>query len=1488
MRTLTTNDFEAANIEFIQFWVMDPFNEDSENSSGGEFYFNLGNISEDLLRDGRKSFENGLPPNGDYDAYASDIDYTSWGAVPNTQVVVNAFDNNLSSRKFQDIGFDGLSDTQELTYFNDYVSKVENYISDQNIVSNFLNDPSADNYNYYRDDIYDANEISIRDRYKNYNSPDGNSPTSEMSDGINSGGYPTSASTLPNVEDINLDNNLSEAESYFQYKIDFKPNNMQVGTNFITDKVLFVDPDTQKEVYWYQFRVPVTSFSKRINGIQDFRSIRFIRMFVHGWSENVTLRFARLELVRGEWRRYLGSLLSDGEYIQSEEANTFFNVSAVNLEDNGTRDPINYVLPEGIIRETNYQTANLAQQNEQSLVLDVCGLKDGDSRAIYRNVNLDIRNYNKIQMFVHGESNPGSDPINDNEATVFVRLGTDFISNYYEYEMPIKISSWGDNAASDVWPLDNNLTINLNNLKELKKNRNFNEFSNFERFTRVDPDNSTSNITVVGNPNLQGLKTIMIGVRNPKSNDPNNQWKPDDGLDKCLEVWVNELRLSDFNENGGWAAIGRMTANLADFADFAVSGNYSTPGFGSIEKSVSERQQEFIYGLDASSTVNLDKFFGDQSGINLPMYVGYSRNVIKPLYDPLSPDLIFEQGANESEEVWNNRFYNGIDLTERKSINFTNVKFDKKKKNKNVKKEVSSEPSKENSSREEVREDKTSKNKSKNSNASNNQIALPWDISNFSLSYSYTELSHRDINTRKDLQKNYLGSVNYLYNSKVKPYEPFKKNTFLRKSKWLKFVKDFNIYLLPKQIAVRSNMNRTYNIFSTRYNFPGGENFEVPQYGKQFNWDRNYDFKYDITKNLKFDLKANNGAFVRENPGKIDYGIFGYDDVLDQELVNNSLKTFGENMSYNQIGNISYKWPLNKFPLTDWISLTTRYTGNFDWTRAPLALDNDTLSVGNVIQNSRVVAWSGKLNLITLYNKVPYLKKVNKKYGNTRSSRTRSNATKGGPKSSSKKEQDSKNKANKKDHLILDQFARVLMSVKSVNATFNTNDGIILPGYANKTSMLGMDDNWIAPGMEFIAGGYQERDLLGNQTNLIFANNAAENNWLVDTNNFQYISTQYSVNHTENMTFKVSIKPIKSLRIDLSADRSLMENRNANLGIGDNNSFELLNNQFNGSFSSSIITWKTAFKPDIMNDTTLSNQIWENLLSYRSQISSLISQSNPNAPNNLENNGYYTGYDSAHQDVIIGAFMCAYLGETPSLDNINPLGRRIPLPNWRITFDGLGKIKAFKKYIKKLSFTHAYRSNFSLGNYTTNLSGNWDSDGNATETDIAGNFISQKQIMVLNILEQFAPLLGVDMTFSNNMSVKFEYKKDRNISLSLSNNQITEIKGSEIKFGSGYTWRKISLPFKIAGRSLDPSDLRMRLDVSVRDNKTIIRKIIENQNQYTAGQTAVTIQFSGDYNLTKQLMIRIYFDRRVNTPHVSNSFPTANTNAGFALRFQLR
>jgi len=1486
MRPLTTNDFEAANIEFIQFWVMDPFssttsnslgepasNDDSPNSTGGYLYFNLGNISEDILRDGRKAFENGLPTDGNYST--GDWTNTEWGYVPTSQVIVNAFDNNLNSRTFQDVGFDGLRDEDEDDFFDNFISDIQN-ISDPNIVSDLLADPSSDNYNYFRDDDYDNNSVDIRSRYKKYNNPDGNSPTSEMSATYNSEGYPTSASTLPNVEDINQDNNLNETESYFQYKVALKPQNMVVGTNYITDRILATDEKSGKQVYWYQFRIPLREFTSRINGIQDFRSIRFIRMIMHGWSEEVVLRFARLELIRGEWRSYLGSLLSDGEYIQQEESNTTFNISAVNIEDNGNRDPINYVLPDGIVREVNYQTANLAQQNEQSLVLDVCGLQDGDARAAYRNINFDIRNYNKIQMYIHGESNDDLNSVADDEITVFVRLGTDFISNYYEYEMPLKISDWNIHTSSSVWPIENNMTIDLNALKQVKKNRNSKlnnitniaEVSMLERYTERDVKDPTRNITVIGNPNLQGLKTIMIGVRNPKNDDINNQWQPDDGLEKCVEVWANELRLSDFNENGGWATIGRMTANLADFADVSLAGNYSTPGFGSMEKRVSERQQEYIYGVDASSTVKLGKFFGDKAKVQLPMFVGYSKNVIKPLYDPLSPDLIFEKEITEEDDIWKDRLNNGIDLTERKSINFTNVRIE-----------------------------------------SSSKKPRPWNISNFSLSYSYNQLYHRDINTRMDQQNSYLFNTSYGFNNSPKAIEPFKKIKFIRKSPWLRPIRDINFFLAPKQISLRSSINRTYNIFTTRYNFQGGERFEYPQFSKTFNWDRNYDFKYDLTKALQFDLSAVNRAFINETPGEVDYGIFGYERQEAIDSINNSFSNFGETMSYNHIGNLTYKWPFNKFPLTSFISLTTRYSGNFDWTRAPLALVNDTLNVGNVIQNSRVVSWNGKLNFTTLYNKSKYLKKVNRKYSRSSGSRARSKARaavqNGGKKIKEKnikkgeegeegeedenKENKKKDKnKNKKDDSfnVLEQFARILMSVKSVSGTFNTNDGILLPGYGNYTNIMGMDEQWMGPSLAFISGGYQERDLIGTTTGLIFAENAARNNWLVDSSNYGLISTQYMVNHTETMSFKASIKPINSLRIDLNADRNFMENRNSNLGW-DNSSFALVNNQYNGSFSTSIITWGTAFSSDKGADSTLTSVIFDNLLASRDEVSTLLGSNNPYSDTSASESGYAGGYGGSQQDVIIGAFLNAYKGTSPTLDNINPFSQRIPLPNWRITYDGLGKIKLLKKWVRNLSFTHAYRSNFTLANFTTNLNGQFDSEGNATELDMAGNFISQKQIMTLSILEQFSPLLGVDMTLTNDIMVKLEIKKDRNITLSLSNNQITEIKGSELVLGSGYTWRKLQLPFKIAGKAIQPSDLRMRFDVSIRDNKTITRKIIENQSQATAGQRMVSIKFSGDYHLTKQLMIRLYFDRIVNTPFVSTSFPTANTNAGFALRFQL-
>ena len=192
-----------------------------------------------------------------------------------------------------------------------------------------------------------------------------------------------------------------------------RPQDMVVGQGFITDRILAEasTPQGTKQVYWYQFKVPVRQPTEVVNGIQDYRSIRFMRMYVNGWPQEVTLRFARLEFVRGEWRKYTQSLESPGVIIGNDEDPTVFSVAAVNIEENGSRYPINYTLPPGINKEIDVASANLRNLNEQSLQLKVCNLRDGDARGAFRNVSFDIRSYKKLRMFIHAESSDPAHPI---------------------------------------------------------------------------------------------------------------------------------------------------------------------------------------------------------------------------------------------------------------------------------------------------------------------------------------------------------------------------------------------------------------------------------------------------------------------------------------------------------------------------------------------------------------------------------------------------------------------------------------------------------------------------------------------------------------------------------------------------------------------------------------------------------------------------------------------------------------------------------------------------------------------------------------------------------------------------------------------------------------------------------------------------------------------------------------------------------------------
>ncbi|MDG1477858.1 MAG: cell surface protein SprA, partial [Vicingaceae bacterium] len=557
------------------------------------------------------------------------------------------------------------------------------------------------------DDDYDNAQLDIVRRYKFFNGMEGNSPTSEMADTMNANGYPVQATTVPDIEDLNQDNNLSETENYFQYKVAISPTDLVVGQNYITNEQIVAKDDGSTET-WYQFKIPLAQPDQIVNNIADFRSIRFIRMFVNEFENEKVFRFAKLELIRGTWREYNESLQT-GEQTIEDPNSTEFVISAVNLEENEGKTPVNYAIPPGILRENDANSINQRQLNEQSLALEVCNLKDGDSRATYKNITFDVRSYSKIEMFVHCEAKNDSSLLKDDDLTVFVRLGTDFDNNYYEYELPMKTTAWGTNFNQDaaIWPEANNMVIELDSLTALKRKRDGLGISTLETFGI--PINGDHKISIKGNPNLAGMKIIMIGVRNPNQ-QTNTMWTPDDGMEKCAEVWVNELRLTDFKQNGGWASTAKVNAQLADFGNVSFAGNYSTPGWGSIEKKVSDRQREYKKGFDFTSNFEMGQFFGRKIGIQLPLYMGYSINAIDPEFDLTAPDVRLKEYDPDTRKI---KAANSRDLTVRKSYNFTNVR----------------------------KERRTGK------------PVHFWNIENFSATYSYNELYRRDVNTEEDRTK---------------------------------------------------------------------------------------------------------------------------------------------------------------------------------------------------------------------------------------------------------------------------------------------------------------------------------------------------------------------------------------------------------------------------------------------------------------------------------------------------------------------------------------------------------------------------------------------------------------------------------------------------------------------------------------------------------------------------------------------------------------
>ncbi len=1440
MRKLEQTDFEATNIEYIEFWVMDPFI-DNPDHKGGKLYFNLGEISEDILRDGRKSFENGLPTS----AQVTDVDTTIWGRVPRLQSIVNAFSNDPTARQYQDVGYDGIASSDEQSFFARFLDIASGQL-EQDAYEQLLSDPSADDFMYFRSQHYDQSDAKILERYKKYNSPEGNS--SVVSDNSE---YSSQSSSLPNVEDINQDNTLSEAENYYEYVINLTPEDMVIGKNCITDIYEARNVELQNggttDCKWYQFKIPVREPDRVVGTINGYQSIRFMRVFLREFEEPIILRFGTFELVSGEWRKYTDNLLTPGIYPSGTQSeNTTFTVATVNIEENGSRLPVPYAIPPGIEQEKMYSTTAVTNLNEQAQSLTIRELGDGDARAIYKTAEMDMRQYKRLKMFVHAEKLNEFDEYRTGDLSLFIRLGTDYTNNYYEYEVPLAFTPWyiGASNRDAIWPSANELDIDLERMVKVKENRNSKIRSNDPAVSSLIPyfeNVDGRKITVLGTPNIAGVKVIMIGVRNPKKQSINDN---DDMLPKSAEIWINELRLTDFNRSGGWAATGFARANLADLGDVSLSAGYRSAGFGGIEQKISEISQENVGNLDLATNIEVGKLFPEELGIRLPVHFDYSQTVSNPKYNPLDPDVKLENDlmSYRTEAEKDSIRHLVQDYVSRTNLNLMNIRKDRL-----------------------------------------GDRALErrfYDIENWNASYSYSSTYARDVDIDHNNKVQHRGSLAYQYDMNSKGWKPFAKVPLFKK-KAFAILRDFTLHYAPKSFSFRTEVVRDFEETLLR---PKSQGLVImqPYYFKQFYMNRAYTFKYDLTSNIKMEYDATVNALVEEPRGRIDT-----DQKRDSVWA--SVLELGRAQQFTQNYKLSVNLPINKLPYLDWVRASGSYSGTYKF----LSSTEATRSLGNDIENSRRINATGSLSLTTLYNKVPFIKKA---YEAQKGGATsfgvprRPIKDKNDKKEEEKKEEakDSISSATKFLKKALNYSIRFVTGIKTVSVNYSLAEGTFLPGFMPTAKWLGTTpDKNFAPGFGFVFGSQD----------LSIIDRAIDNSWLSADSMLNSALNQKS---TETINAQIKIEPFREFNIDVSFKRTRSEQFTAFYKYDPEQGRVSgpLSPMRTGRYSISILALPTLFSSVDENNVS---EVFQTFLDYRSEIARRLAASNgaanPDYSGNMiadTNNGklYPDGYGALSQQVLIPAFLAAYTGSDPATQSLSPFVK-MPMPNWKISYTGLGKNEWVKTWANSITLSSNYSCDYNIGAFTTDnrvpMDERYDYGTEWIRNQISNNFIAKDIIDQITISEQLSPLIKIDVNLKNSFQTNFEVRRDRNLSLSFANSQLTEVNRTSYVVGAGYRFKDVELNIRMGGENSKQlkSDILVKADLSININKTTLRKIDQNVNLISSGSRVFTLNLSGEYSLTEKIVLRAYFEMNSNTPFVSNAYPNSTTQGGFSLRLTL-
>lgn len=1469
MRALDRTDFTSNNVEYIEVWMQDPFIKD-QNSSGGKLMIDLGNVSEDVLKDGKRMYENGLAtPTSTAGEDSSGV----WGTVPSNPIqLVNGFSNNADDRPYQDVGFDGLDDNGERRKRQDYLNDLASTFGiNSPIYEAAYNDPSADNYKWYRDPSFTGND-GILARYKHYNGPQGNSPVATNSF--------SAATTYPDNEDLDGDNTMNQSEQYYEYEIDLKPN-MVITDKYVSD-VRTVQPhlanDSITQEHWYLLRIPITEFTDKVGNISDFTSIRFMRMYLTGFQDSATIRFAELSLVSNTWRPF-GFILDTSDNYTSLPAGsaTSLTITQVNTQDNSLRTPIPYKMPPGVQQLQTLQGAGSVSngsaylEKEQSMSLNISDLAKNDSRAVIKSMNMDMRQYGEMSMYIHAESVPGQTPVRDNDLVAVVRLGQDFINNYYEIRVPLQVTQPNPSAtAQQIWPDSNRLLVALQDLVNLKLDRNANRVS---LSTVYSEQKGGQTYAVKGNPNLAEVTSYLIGVENAGNSMP-----------LSTNVWVDELALSKMNESGGWAAQGRVDMQLADLGSISVSANTYSAGWGTIEQNTNERSMNAMMQYDASLNIDAGKLFPKKLGFSIPFFASYNKTVLTPKYDPYNQDVLFkEELKNYSARQRDSAKALADDRTTTKTFSFTNVRF--------------GQPS---------------------------MHPKLWSISNFDFSYTYTSIDQSNPLVAQNNIIKYYGGIGYTFNGQPKYWQPFKR-LVNSKSPWLSFIRDFNINPMPSLLSFRYTIDRQTGVYTPRVINPYDVNNSIDStqttYDNYFNLTRNYNFNWSLTKSLNLDFTATNLSVVDEPYGPLN-------TKAKKDSVWRGFWHGGRNTQYTQTATLAYTLPFNKFPVLDWINAQYSYSANYNWVAANL----QSVSMGNVIENGNTSNFNGQLNFRNLYNKSKWLKSVLntaaaansmpqnnalQKISEERARHIIDSLTKSIPKRADvvkglkgharklalrrwrklKQEIRLAIKAeNAKQPKEAGEAAvagvRLLTLVKSITVNYSLTNNSRLPGYMDSTKILGDNLSSRQPGFGYIFGKMPTRQ------------------WL-DEKARQHIITEdplfndlYSQTYTQGLNISAELEPIRDLTIQLTATRSFNKNYTElfkdTAGTGN---FEHLTPYSAGGFTVSYASFTSLFSK---SSSGVVSSTFKNFSDYRHIISGRLAALNPYASTASTSDGFAAGYGRYAQNVLIPAFLAAYTGKSPDKIGLvqenspdiksSPLGDIVPKPNWNIMYSGLSRVGDLSNIFSSITLTNAYSGSLAMNSFTTAL--NFQDPlmrGQPAFIDsVSGNYVPYFLIPNITISESFEPLVGVNVTMVNQSNFQFQYIKSKTLSLSLIDYQVSESDQTSYQLGFNLVKHNVNLPFlpkpKLKkGRPKGVgNDLTFGLTMSMTNQFTSNTILDQASNYSTGGQKVWMFSPSVNYVLNNRFNFKLFFTQTRTIPYISTAPPITTTNAGLEIKMSLQ